>query len=106
MPAKLLPPEQLPSLVQERLRSWGAVVKTQRIVQRMKASELCARVGISDATLRRMERGDPAVGIGLFLSALLVLGMLDDIAPLPRPEFRVAPAGQRVKLPKYTEDDF
>lgn len=107
MPAKLLPKEQVPTLVQERIRVWGMCVKTQRVAQRMKAAELCARIGISEATLRRVERGDPAVGVGLFLSALLVLGILDEVAAMPgNPLWTPGPRVRVKTSPKDDDDDF
>lgn len=46
-----------PTLVQERLVEWGRCVNVQRMRQRITATDLCRRLGISEATLRRLERG-------------------------------------------------
>jgi transcriptional regulator with XRE-family HTH domain len=81
MPKKLLRSEAFPTLVQERLITWGRCVNAQRLLQRITAADLCARMGVSEATLRRMERGDPGTGVGAYLSAFLILGVLDEAAP-------------------------
>ncbi len=39
------------------------------------AAELAARLGTSEPTLRRIERGDTAVAIGLFFDAALLTGV-------------------------------
>jgi len=83
MPKKFLPAAALPTLVQERLRIWGSCIRKQRILQRIRIEDLCARIGVSDPTLRRMESGDPRSSVGLYLSALYVLGVLDAVVPPP-----------------------
>jgi len=82
MPRKLSDSSGLPTLVQERLSIWGRSIRTQRLTQRIKIVDLCARMGISEATLRRLEQGDPGAAVGTYLTALLILGIMDDAAPL------------------------
>lgn len=82
MPKKTTRSEAVPTLVQERLRAWGACIKKQRIAQNIQAKDLCSRTGISDATLRRLEKGDSGAGVGIFLTTLMVLGVFDDAAPM------------------------
>jgi hypothetical protein len=60
-------------------------------------------VGISDATLRRMERGDPGVGAGTYLTALWVLGILDVVAP--RLDVVYWSADPRARARSSREDD-
>jgi len=81
MPKKLLNTKTLPTLAQERLSTWGRCIHTQRISQRITAAALCTRMSISEATLRRLERGDPGAGAGAYFAALLILGVLDDAVP-------------------------
>lgn len=101
MPKKLLDTDSLPTLVQERLSTWGRCIHTQRLSQRITAADLCARMRISEATLRRMERGDPGTGAGAYLTALLILGVVHEATPpLPpalwsdTPHRRVKPSRQ------------
>lgn len=81
MPRKISDSTALPTLIQERLTIWGRSIRTQRLSQRMKVTDLCARIGISEATLRRLEQGDPGAAAGTYLTALLILGIMDDAAP-------------------------
>jgi transcriptional regulator with XRE-family HTH domain len=98
MPKKILRSERVPTLVQERLRTWGNCIKKQRITQKILAQDLCSRMEISDATLRRLEKGDPGAGVGLYLSALLILGLLDEAAPLLANHLWAPDSRSRVRL--------
>jgi transcriptional regulator with XRE-family HTH domain len=98
MPKKLLNTDTLPTLVQERLSTWGRCIHTQRLRQRITAADLCERISISEATLRRLERGDPGAGVGAYLAALLILGVLDDATPPLTPSLWSDFPHRRVKL--------
>lgn len=98
MPKKLSKPESWPTLVQDRLASWGKCINTQRLRQRITAVDLSARLGISKATLLRLEKGDPGAGAGAYLTAFLVLGIVDQAAPALSAELWQGDYGQRVKL--------
>lgn len=71
----------VPTLVAERLKSWGLCVRKQRIAQRIRARDLCERLGISHPTLQRMERGEASIKAGTYLAALHILGVLEYAAP-------------------------
>ena len=105
MPKKNLHPEAVPTLIQERLRVWGQSIRTQRLTQRIRAADLCARMEISEATLRRLERGDAGAGAGLYLMAFQILGILDELTPVPPGTLWSKDAGQRVRLPSTGDDD-
>lgn len=47
---------------------------------------LAERAFVSRATLRRVERGDPTVGMGIYATVLFVLGLAERIASLAAPE--------------------
>lgn len=98
MPKKLSKPESWPTLVQDRLALWGKCINTQRLRQRITAVDLSARLGISKATLLRLEKGDPGAGAGAYLTAFLVLGIVDQAAPALPAELWQGDYGQRVKL--------
>ncbi|HEY0848081.1 MAG TPA: helix-turn-helix transcriptional regulator [Noviherbaspirillum sp.] len=104
MPKKKLSPEAVPTLVQERLVLWGRVIRAQRTLQRIRAADLCARLEISEATLRRLERGDAGAGAGLYLMAFQVLGVLDELAPVPSGTLWSGEAKQRVRLSSKKAD--
>jgi hypothetical protein len=81
MPKKLSTAAAWPSLAQERLNMWGRCIHAQRLQQRITAADLAERPGISQATLRRLERGDPGAGAGAYLAALLTPGLMDEATP-------------------------
>lgn len=43
-------------------------------------TQIAERTGLSRLTIRRIERGDPRVSIGHYLSVLSVLGLSEDLA--------------------------
>lgn len=81
MPKKLLSATTTPTSVIEKLRSWSQIIRAERVGQRMTAEALCARAGVSRSSLRRVEQGDPTVGINVYLCALLILGKLEALCP-------------------------
>ena len=108
MPKKIARSEKLHTLVQERLRVWGSCIKKQRITQKIAVKDLCARMDISDATLRRLEKGDPGAGVGSYMSALLILGVFDKAVPLLDLHLWTPSARSRVRvaLTEGDDDDF
>lgn len=106
MPKKLSPQVVIPTLVAERLHIWGRCIRTQRVRQRVPARDLCERIGISDATLRRLERGDPGAGASTYLTALLVLGMLDMAVPMLPVTHWSADENARARPAKARDDYF
>jgi len=98
MPKKLQNTEAVPTLVQEHLSTWGRCIHTQRLRQRITAADLCARLRISEATLRRMERGDPGTGASAYLTALLILGVAHEATPPLAPSLWSDAPHRRVKL--------
>ena len=49
-------------------------------------SIMAERAFISRKTLRRAERGDPSVSLGIYATVLFVLGMTDRLAELADPK--------------------
>jgi transcriptional regulator with XRE-family HTH domain len=54
----------------------GASLKTWRILYELKAVQVAERAGISLGTLRKIEKGDPSVGLDAFLEVVRSLGLL------------------------------
>ncbi|MFI4939694.1 MAG: helix-turn-helix domain-containing protein [Burkholderiales bacterium] len=105
MPRKNLDPKSVPTLIQDRLHAWGLVIKKQRAIQRIRAADLSQRMEVSEATLRRLERGDAGAGAALYLTALHILGALDELAPMPPKALWNPDAKQRVRVPRKGIDD-
>jgi transcriptional regulator with XRE-family HTH domain len=97
MPKKRSTAHAWPTLVQEKLDTWGRCIHAQRLRQRITAADLCERLGIAEATLRRIERGDPGASVGAYLTALLTLGVADEATPALAPALWQEPSGARVR---------
>lgn len=105
MPNKNLHADEVPIAVVSRLAEWGTAIRSQRLTQQIRASDLCARAGVSEATLRRIEKGDPMAGVGAVLSLLNVLALLPHATP-SLPEWLLQePSKERVRLPRASTDD-
>jgi transcriptional regulator with XRE-family HTH domain len=105
MPKKNLHPDSVQTLVLERLHTWGLSIRKQRMLQRIRVADLAGRLEISEATLRRLERGDAGAGVALYLMAFQILGLLDELAPVPSGSLWSPDAGKRVRLPSKERDD-
>lgn len=106
MPKKLRHPDALASQAAERLREWGSCIRSQRVSQHIRASDLCGRMDISLPTLRRLEQGDPGVTAASYLNALLILGLFDVAAPPVPPEYMARSASARAAGSRADEDDY
>lgn len=76
-------PHLLPKL-SRLLTQLGTNLKRARLRRRYAAEIVAERSGISRKTLQRVERGDPAVAIGIYARVLQALGLVDDLAVLAR----------------------
>jgi transcriptional regulator with XRE-family HTH domain len=92
----------------------GAQVAVARRERRWPARELAERAGITQATLRKVERGDPTVTLGVAFEVATLVGVPlfhEDAArlslDLDRTRSRVALLPQRVRAPaEGVKDDF
>lgn len=72
--------------VQTVLRRLGEDIKTARKRRRLSVADFCERIGVTDKTLARLERGDGGVRLELFAAALLALGELHRLEALLDPQ--------------------
>jgi transcriptional regulator with XRE-family HTH domain len=106
MPKKLLSAPEVPTLILERLSTWGRCIRKQRIAQHIRADDLVQRMGIARTTLRRMERGESGVAVDLYLNALLILGAFElAVPPLPNSLWEMPSELGRARLPSMPESD-
>lgn len=106
VPKKLRPAEAVPTLVVNRLRTWGRSIRAQRVRQRIPAADLCLRMDISDATLRRIERGDPGASAATYLTALWILGIFEIAAPPLAPHYWDSDPNARASTVSPIDDDY
>ena len=62
------------------LEALGANIKTARLKRRISVQGFAARVGVSESTISRLEKGDDGVSIGTLAMACLVLGEIGRIS--------------------------
>jgi transcriptional regulator with XRE-family HTH domain len=53
----------------------GTQIRIGRLERRWTAEELAERVGVSVVTMRKIERGDPSVGLGVSFEAATLTGV-------------------------------
>lgn len=63
----------------------GADISLARRSRRMAADDFAKRIGVSRATLHRLETGDPGISLNTFAMALHALGRLDALANIADP---------------------
>lgn len=64
---------------QHQAQTLGQRLHNARLRRRVPLGEMAARTGVTPKTLRRLEQGDPSVGLALLIRTLSVLGLTDDI---------------------------
>lgn len=72
----------LPIPVGRSLRKLGQDIRAARLRRRIKAATLAERAGTSRFTLRKIEKGDPGVSMGIYACVLFSLGMIERLADL------------------------
>lgn len=97
----------------EAARLLGERIRLSRRERRWTLQELAERVGVSIPTMRKVERGDPGVGLGIAFEAATLTGV-----PLFHPdpsrlsleaarvEDRLAVLPRLVRKPAEVDDDF
>lgn len=72
----------LPLPVKRALRKLGQDIKDARRRRRIPVSIAAQRASVSKNTLLNIEKGDPAVAIGLYATVLFVIGMVERLADI------------------------
>jgi transcriptional regulator with XRE-family HTH domain len=101
--------ESLPGAVAEALLVAGANLKAIRETKGMTVKQLASRMLVSTAAIRRLEKGDPKISVGIMISALWAMDLrISDVFPggsaflspvIGRPPFVPLPA-------QLADDDF
>lgn len=77
--------EVLPPAAAQALRGLGENLAIARLRRRESQREWAGRLGCSVPTLNRLERGDPSVSIGLYATALWLIGRVSSLPALAAP---------------------
>jgi transcriptional regulator with XRE-family HTH domain len=78
---------QLPPRTAAALEKLGADLAVARLRRKESLRSWAARLGVSVATLQRLEAGDPSVGIGIVATALWLIQRDGELQTLAAPEY-------------------
>lgn len=67
---------------QKIFEQMGENIKLARKRRKLTTEQVSERAGVHRATLHRIEKGDPAVAIGLYFNVFKVLNLQDDFLKL------------------------
>lgn len=86
MPKQATALSKLPPQTLRALETLGSHLAVARIRRKESLSTRATRVGVSVPTLMRMEAGDPAVSMGIYATALWLIGRDGELAVIAAPE--------------------
>ena len=89
---------EMPPAVHALLRELGSHLTLARKRRRESLKTRAGRIGVSQPTLARMERGDPGVAAGIYATALWMIGRGPAIAELAAPQFDLGALEQEVRV--------
>jgi transcriptional regulator with XRE-family HTH domain len=75
----------MPPAAAQALRALGENLAIARVRRRESQRAWAKRLGVSVPTLIRMERGDPGVGAGIYVTALWLIGTVQRLPDLAAP---------------------
>jgi transcriptional regulator with XRE-family HTH domain len=78
--------QALPTVATDQLQKLGHDLAVARKRRHLSLREMADRMMVNLKTVQRMEKGDPAVGIGIVAAALWILGMHRRLGDLVSPE--------------------
>lgn len=101
MPAKAPP---VGDALATRLRALGERIRAHRERQKVSATVAAEAAGMSRVTLYRIERGEPSVTMGAYLSAIDAVGLQMEIRdPLAPPPAAVVALPERIRLADFAQ---
>lgn len=78
---------EMSPLVRSLLRELGGNLSLARKRRKESLKTWAGRIGVSEPTLVRMERGDPGVAIGTYATALWMIGRAQALPELAAPQW-------------------
>lgn len=78
---------QLPPATVSALEKLGADLAVARLRRKESLKTWAKRMGISIATLQRLEAGDPSISIGIMATALWLINRDSELGSLAAPEY-------------------
>ena len=90
--------QTLPSAATAALRQLGADLATARKRRKQSLRAWAARLDVSVPTLMRLEKGDPAVSMGVYATALWILNRHATLGAAAEPKEDLAALGNEVHV--------
>jgi len=90
----------MPSAVLAQLRSLGENLSIARKRRREPLRSWAERIGVSEPTLMRMEKGDPSVSMGVYATALWLIGRSQAMPELAAPQTDLGALEEAVRVAK------
>jgi transcriptional regulator with XRE-family HTH domain len=78
--------EGMPNSLRKRLKMLGEQLSLARKRRGLTMQDMAERMFVTRKTLKRLEDGDPGCSIGVLSSALMVLGLEEDLNHLADPD--------------------
>lgn len=75
-----------PAEIETILRRLGRNIRIARLRREMTQAELAERVSVSRVLISQVEKGNPKTSIAVYLGALWVLGLLDELTVVADPD--------------------
>jgi hypothetical protein len=85
MPKRSQALDAMPPAVAKQLRLLGENLSVARKRRRESLKVWAQRIGVSEPTLMRMEKGDPSVSMGAYATALWLMGRANALSELAAP---------------------
>lgn len=89
---------ELPPAVRVVLRELGAHLAIARKRRKQPMKAWAQRIGVSEPTLARLEQGDPGVSMGIYATALWLVGRAAAIGELAAPQHDLGALEQEVRV--------
>lgn len=86
MPKQSRALSSMPPMVLTQLQQLGEHLAIARKRRKASRRDWAARIGVTEPTLARMEKGDPSVAFGSYATALWLIGRVQALAELAAPE--------------------
>lgn len=103
----------IPETVLNHLKKLGDNIMLARKRRGFTQEHLAAQVLVDRNTIRRLEKGDPGVSLGIMATTLWILQLESDLNALARPEndrlgqsLSEAATKKRVRMKKQDEDEY
>ncbi|MET4575869.1 helix-turn-helix domain-containing protein [Ottowia thiooxydans] len=100
MPKRSQAIDAMPSAVLAHLRALGENLSIARKRRREPLASWAQRIGVSEPTLMRMEKGDPSVSMGVYATALWLMGRAQVLPECASPEFDLGALEDSVRAAK------